>query len=137
MPEVLLDAYVISVPVLKDHCFTVTTVAMKNMFGIAPAPFYQGSWNKSALHSPSTHRSVVDLCLYKKPDLSVVDASVALEGMHLSGTPRKLNTILAGFDPVAVDAIASEMMGHDPRKIKYLAMANGVLGSMDGIEIVC
>jgi len=136
MPVVVQDAFVISVPVLKDHCFTVTTVAMKNMFGIAPEPYYSGSWNKSKLHHPSTHKSVVDVCLYKKPGLSVVDASVALSGMHLSGTPRKLDRIVVGVDPVAVDAVASELLGHSRNRIEYLKLANGRLGDMDNVEIV-
>ena len=134
LPEILKEAFVISVPVLKDHCFTVTTIAMKNMFGIAPAPFYAGSWNKSKLHSPSTHRSVVDVCLYKKPSLSVIDASTALSGGHLWGKEKKLGFILASFDPVAADAAGSELLGHDPRKIEYLRLSNGKLGSMDSIE---
>lgn len=129
IPKIVQDAYVVSIPVLKDHSFTDTTIAMKNMFGIAPAPYYRGSWNKSKLHSPSTHRSVVDVCMYKAPDLCVVDASVALAGMHLHGTKKKLNTILAGFDPVAVDAEGSRMMGHDPADIEYLNLAEGLLGS--------
>lgn len=136
MPEILLDAFVISVPILKDHCFTKTTIAMKNMFGMAPQPYYGGSWNKSQLHSPSTDKSVYDLCLYKKPGLCVVDAVVALKGMHLSGTPKKFSVILASTDPVAVDAVGSEMLDHEPGKIEYLTLANGVLGSMDDIEIV-
>jgi len=136
LPKIAQDAFIISLPILKDHCFTDTTVAMKNMFGLAPAPYYAGGWNKSKLHSPSTHKSVVDVCLYKKPDLCVVDAVIALQGMHLSGTPRKLNTVLAGFDPVAVDAVASQMLGHNPEKIQYLKLAEGLLGSMKEINIL-
>jgi len=136
MPRAVQDAFVISIPILKDHCFTVTTVAMKNMFGIAPATHYGGSWNKSKLHSPCTHKSVVDLCCYKRPDLCVVDAVTALQGMHLSGTPLALNTILASFDPVAIDALGSQMMGHTPASIDYLTLANGRLGSMDNIEVL-
>jgi len=136
MPIVAQDAFIISLPVLKDHSFTVTTVAMKNMFGLAPRPFYEGCWNKSKLHSPSTHRSVFDVCLYKSPDLSVVDASVALTGMHLSGTPKALGVILASFDPVAVDAVGSELLGHDPTRIEYLRLADGRLGSMSDIQLI-
>ncbi len=136
IPEIVKDAFIISLPVLKDHCFTATTVAMKNMFGIAPAPYYRGSWNKSKLHSPSTHKSVVDICMYKKPDLCVVDASVALTGSHLSGKSKKLGLILASFDPVAVDAVGSELLGHEPKKIQYLTLANNMLGSLDNIEIL-
>jgi uncharacterized protein (DUF362 family) len=127
MPEVALDAFIVSIPVLKDHSFTETTIAMKNMFGLAPAPYYRGSWNKSKLHSPSTDKSVVDVCLYKMPGLCVVDASVALAGMHLAGTEKRLGIILAGFDPVAVDAEGSRLMGHDPEDLEYLALADATL----------
>ena len=136
MPRIVQDAFIISLPILKDHSFTRTTVTMKNMFGIAPELYYHGSWNKSKLHSPSTHKSVVDVCLYKKPELCVVDAVVALTGMHLAGTPKNLGLILAGFDPVAVDAVGSELLGHNPGAIEYLRLSNGLLGSMDNIEIL-
>ena len=135
LPEIVQNAFIISVPVLKDHCFTVTTIAMKNMFGLAPAPFYSGPWNKSQLHTPSTDKSVVDICLYKKPDLCVVDASIALTGMHLMGRSKKIGLILAGFDPVAVDTVGSQLLGHNPKTIEYLNLANGRLGDMDDIEM--
>jgi len=136
MPRIVQGAFVISLPVLKDHSFTKTTIAMKNMFGIAPGKYYAGSWNKSKLHSPSTDKCVVDVCLYKKPDLSVVDASVALKGMHLAGEHKKIGLILAGFDAVAVDAVGSELLGHNPKQLEYLQLANGLLGNMDNIEIL-
>ena len=136
MPKILQDAFVISLPVLKDHSFTKTTIAMKNMFGIAPTPYYSGSWNKSKLHRPSTDQNVVDVCLYKKPDLSVVDAARALTGSHLSGKVKKTGVILAGFDPVSVDAVGSELLGHKAGKVKYLQLADGLLGSMKDIEVL-
>ena len=139
IPKIAQDAFLISIPVLKDHSFTKTTIAMKNMFGLAPTSFYKGAysgaWNKSKLHSPSTHKSVVDICLYKRIGLCVVDAVTALAGMHLSGTKKKLGLILAGFDPVAIDALGSRLLGHDPQTIEYLKLSNGLLGSMDNIEI--
>lgn len=136
MPRIAQQAFIISLPVLKDHSFTKTTIAMKNVFGLAPGRFYASGWNKSKLHRPSTDKSVVDLCRYKKPDLSIVDASVALTGMHLSGKKKKIGLILAGFDPVAVDTIGSELLGHNPRRLPYLTLANGLLGTMDDIEVL-
>jgi len=136
IPSIVRDAFVISLPVLKDHSFTRTTIAMKNMFGIAPGKFYAGGWNKAKLHSPSTDKSVVDICRYKKPDLSVVDASVALTGMHLSGTPQRLGLILASFDPVAVDTVGSKLLGHDPRSLRYLTLSDGLHGYMNNTEIL-
>lgn len=136
LPVVARKAFIISLPILKDHSFTVTTLSMKNMFGLAPAPYYRGTWNKSKLHSPSTHRSVFDVCLYKRPDLCVIDSSVGLTGSHLSGRGRKVGVILASFDPVAVDAVGSQLLGHDPKRIEYLTLANGVLGDIDNIRIL-
>jgi len=135
IPKIVRDAFVISVPVLKDHTFTTTTISMKNMFGIAPPAHYKDSWNKSKLHSPSTHKSVVDVCLYKKPDLCVVDAVVALKGSHLAGQKKRLGLILAGLDCVAVDAVGSELLGYERRKIEYLRLAEDLLGSMTDIQI--
>ncbi|HCO96752.1 MAG TPA: hypothetical protein DIU00_22905 [Phycisphaerales bacterium] len=136
MPRAAQQAFIISLPVLKDHSFTKTTIAMKNMFGIAPGKFYAGSWNKAKLHSPSTDKSVVDICSYKKPDLSIVDASVALKGMHLAGKHKNIGLILAGFDPVAVDTVGSELLGHNPKKLPFLTLADDLLGTMDDIEIL-
>jgi len=132
LPAAAADAWIVSIPILKDHSFTGTTVAMKNMFGLVPGSVYGGSWNKSKMHSPSTDRSVVDVCLHKSPDLCVVDAVTALTGMHLAGTPRRFDLILASFDPVAADAAGSELLGHDPEELDYLRMADGVLGSLRG-----
>ena len=136
LPRIVQDAYLISIPVLKDHTFTKTTLSMKNMFGLAPGKHYGGSWNKSRLHSPSTDESVVDVCLYRKPDLSIIDATVALKGGHLSGRMKPINLILAGFDPVAVDAVGSRLLGHDPQWLPYLTLAESRLGTMRNIEIL-
>jgi uncharacterized protein (DUF362 family) len=136
LPKIVLDAFIISIPVLKDHSFTGTTVAMKNMFGLAPGKFYKAGWNKSKLHSPSTDKSVVDICTYKKPSLCIVDASVALAGMHLAGTEKKIGKIIAGSDCVAVDSVASAMLGHKSEKLEYLVMADGLLGNMKNITII-
>ena len=86
-----------------------------------------------------TNRSFIitrRICRYKKPDLSIVDASVALTGMHLSGKEKKIGLILAGFDPVAVDTVGSQLLGHDPRRLPYLTLADGLLGSMNDIEVI-
>ena len=44
--------------------------------------------------------------------------------------------ILAGFDPVAVDAVGSQLLGHEPGWVHYLTFAEGRLGSMKDIQIV-
>jgi uncharacterized protein (DUF362 family) len=136
LPKIARDAFIVSIPVLKDHDFTKTTIAMKNMFGLAPGKYYAGGWNKSKLHHPSTDDSVFDVCLYKSPGLSVVDASVALTGGHLAGKKKHVGVILAGFDPVAVDTVGSRLLGHEPEWVHYLTLAEGRLGSRKDLELV-
>ena len=43
---------------------------------------------------------------------------------------------LLGTDPVAVDAVGSELLGHRPTELDYLCMADGVLGQLTAIETV-
>jgi uncharacterized protein (DUF362 family) len=71
-----------------------------------------------------------------KVDLCIVDASVELSGTHVSGRPKSLGFILASFDPVAVDATGSELLGHNPGEIQYLTLANNLLGSSENIQIL-
>ncbi len=36
----------------------------------------------------------------------------------------------------AVDAVGSQMLGHNPESIEYLTLANGIIGELDNIEVV-
>lgn len=67
------------------------------------------------------NRNLVALSQRVHPHVSVVDGFV---GMHREGpkhgTPIRLGTVIAGTDPVAVDAVSATLMGFDPRRIGYL-----------------
>jgi uncharacterized protein (DUF362 family) len=86
------------------------------------------------------NRNLVALAKRVKPHLAVVDGFV---GMHREGprhgTPIKLGTVIAGTDAVAVDAVATAVMGFDPRSIGYLVYAQAAgLGTanLDAITVV-
>ncbi len=86
------------------------------------------------------NRNLVALSRLVKPHLSVVDGFL---GMHREGprhgTPIRLGTVIAGTDPVAVDAVAASVMGFDPLQIGYLryAQAAGLgVANPEAIEIV-
>lgn len=70
------------------------------------------------------NRNLVALSRLAKPHVSVVDGFVAMhrEGPR-HGTPIKLGVVVAGTDAVAVDAVASAVMGFDPLRIGYLKYA--------------
>lgn len=131
LPRIALKGVLISAPVLKVHSFAGVTLAMKNMMGLAPPEHYQngGRWKKAFFHK-SMHRSVFELNLYRVPDLSIIDATVGMAEYHLGGRTCEppVNRIVAGFDPVAVDARGAGLLGLSWRNIPHISMADGILG---------
>jgi uncharacterized protein (DUF362 family) len=80
------------------------------------------------------------LAAFAAPRISIVDG---FSGMHGQGprlgTMLRLGTVIAGTDPVAVDAVAAAIMGFDPLDVAYLRRAQAAgLGVADlaGITIV-
>jgi len=59
------DVY-INVPVLKHHASSNLTMAMKNQMGIVQ--------DRGFFHRAGLHDCIAELCLFKKPDLNVLDA---------------------------------------------------------------
>jgi uncharacterized protein (DUF362 family) len=131
LPRIALKGFLISVPVLKMHSLAGVTLAMKNMLGLAPPEYYQqgGSWKKSFFHG-QMHRSIFELNLYRKPDLSIIDATVGMAEYHLGGRTchPPVNRIIAGYDPVAVDSYGAGLLGLSWKDIPHIRMADGVLG---------
>jgi len=131
LPTVVLESFVISFAVLKAHSLAEVTLSLKNMMGCAPPRYYQEGrgWKKSAFHR-RMHRSVFELNRYRKPDLALVDASVGLAEQHLGGPTcdPPVKKFLAGFDPVAVDAVGAALLGVRWQDVGYLRLAHGVLG---------
>lgn len=86
------------------------------------------------------NRNLVAMSAAVKPHVSVVDGFVAMhrEGPR-HGTPIRLGTVVAGVDAVAVDAVASAVMGFDPLRIGYLRYAQDAglgVAALDAITIV-
>jgi len=106
----------VNAPAMKTHQLGGVTLGMKNFFGLLPMP-------KSRFHA-KVHAVLCDLTLARKPDLVVIDGLVAMEGQGpLQGTPVVMDLIIAGRDVVAVDAVATAVMGFDPRRVQCLRLA--------------
>ncbi len=109
-PMVIQDADVfINLPALKTHTMTMVTLGIKNLQGIlTEADRYYG-------HRDDIDQHLVDILKVRKPDLTLVDGLIAMEGMGAGegGTPLPMGLILAGADTVAVDSVCSRVMGID------------------------
>jgi uncharacterized protein (DUF362 family) len=130
MPRLVMESFLISVPVLKKHSLAKVTLTMKNMLGCAPPDHYGGFvWKKSRFHK-NMHRSIFEMNLYRTPDLTIIDGSVGLAKHHLGGPKCNppVGKLIGGCDPVAVDAYGAGLLGVDWKDVKHIALAHTVLG---------
>ena len=122
IPEYFIGKNIVHLPTMKCHIYTTTTGAMKNAFGglLNTKRHYTHSW---------IHETLVDLLAIQKeihPGVfAFMDGTTAGDGPG----PRTMrpvikNIILASEDQVAIDAVAAKMMGFDPLKIRYIALAH-------------
>ena len=115
---------IINLPKLKTHILTLMTGAVKNVFGLIPG-FRKGNYHKEYPKPGDFAEVVVDILSVKTPALTIMDAVLAMEGDGpSSGEPRWTNLLLASRDPVAVDAIAAEIIGLDPDKVPTTRIAS-------------
>jgi len=110
-----LESTVISVPKLKPHRVATVTLSLKNMMGAFAS--------KGSMHMGNLSKNIVDLASILKPSVSVVDGIIAGEGHETSGNPVEMNLVIAGTDPVAVDAVSAAVMGINPPNVKHLVLA--------------
>lgn len=122
--RLILDSDVlINVPVLKHHSSTHLSIAMKNLMGIVK--------NRMKYHLTGLDQCIADFCLYKKPDLNIVDAYRVLMSDGPDG-PRDVReahvtlkkTLLMSKDIVAVDAAAARIFGKNPEDIGYIRIGH-------------
>ncbi len=134
--------FLIGVPVLKMHESCGVTCCFKNYVGTGPRIAYgERAMTNTDLHN---HHSVDgridpfigDLAAFHPPDYNVVDVIRGLQYTeHNNRQPDQVirtNLILAGENPVALDALAATLTGYKPSDIDYLHMAAARgLGSYD------
>jgi len=110
----------ISVPKLKLHSLTGLSCALKNQFGCIPIK------RKMVFHK-NINKVIALINKLITPDLILVDGIVSK-----GKTPKKLNLIMAGYDPVAVDFIASKIAGLNPKRIRHIVESKNLgVGSMN------
>jgi len=114
---------VIGLPKLKTHVLTLMTGALKNCFGFIPG-FRKSVYHKEFPKPYEFSEMLAHLYAATKPDLFIMDAILSMEGDGpSSGKPKSLNLLMASTDAVALDTVASTIIGFNPMQIDYLRIA--------------
>jgi uncharacterized protein (DUF362 family) len=121
-PSTLKDSYIISAPVLKEHSITDVTISLKNMLGAAIGE-KAGVAKKDRFHRLGIDESIVDVNLYLRPSLAVVDGIAAGLGGELRARAKELGVMIFSEDLVAADAVGAGLLGYDPLSVRHLRLA--------------
>jgi uncharacterized protein (DUF362 family) len=126
----------INLPILKHHASTIVTGAMKNMMGLTTrktnVTFHLGSGKRN--EPVYLAQCIADLNLVRKADLIVADATqfITANGPEGPGPLKVMDHVIAGTDPVAIDALAATYLDMQPSDV--LSVQKGYelgLGEMD------
>ncbi len=109
--------FLINVPVLKGHCQTHMTCALKNMKGLLP------NAEKRRFHREGLHKPIAHLAAGLRQDFILVDSICGDLSFEDGGNPTPQNRLLAGRDPVLVDAYACGLLGYSLEEVPYIMLA--------------
>lgn len=132
LPRFLVEAeHIINVPIFKSHASMVFTNALKNIKGVVQDKVHY------QMHQTSLAMAMMDLWSVVRADLTVADMIRPAEGFGPHTTvPLDFGCVVAGRDPVAVDATACRMVGLDINRVPYFeAAAERGLGVFDEDKI--
>lgn len=118
--------FLINVPVLKGHCQTRITCALKNMKGLIP------NKEKRRFHSLGLHKPIAHLNVGIHQDFIVVDHICGDLDFEDGGNPVVRDCIMAARDPVLVDAYVCSLLHYEVDEVPYVRMASELgVGSCD------
>lgn len=109
--------FLINVPVLKGHCQTKITCALKNLKGLIP------NKEKRRFHQLGLHRPIAHLAAGIRQDFVVVDHICGDLDFEDGGNPVVCNQVWTAADPVLVDAWVCRLLGYEKKDVPYLGMA--------------
>ena len=130
---------IISLPKLKTHSLTYFTGATKNLFGTVPGVSKAGYHTKLPT-ADKFSEMLIDILSCHKPVLTIMDAVVGMEGNGPSGgDPRYIGLLLTSTDGVALDVVATSVVGISPLSVPPIAAAarRGLTtGHVEDIEVL-
>lgn len=115
--KALAADYLINFPVLKGHCQTKITGALKNLKGCI------SDREKRKFHRQGLHRPIAFLNKLLKQDLIIFDGIYGDLDFEEGGNPVKMNRVMAAQDPVLADSYAADLLGYASSEIEYIEIA--------------
>ena len=113
-----LDAgLLINLPVLKGHCQTVMTCALKNLKGCLPDK------EKRRFHSLGLTKPIAALGSVLKAGLIIVDSICGDLSFEEGGNPVQTHRMYLGTDAVMIDAYGCSLMGLPLGQVPYIELA--------------
>ena len=109
--------FLIDLPVLKGHCQTRMTCALKNLKGCIP------DREKRRFHTEGLMRPIAALAAVLRPQLVIVDGICGDLDFEEGGNPVYSNRMYLGGDPVQVDVYGCRLLGLAPEEVPYLQLA--------------
>ncbi len=115
---------VINVPKFKTHDLTITTGAIKNMFGVMPG-LTKIRFHKLAPKKETMSELLVALFAQVIPQLNIMDGIIGMEGEGpgSSGTPINTGFLLAAENALALDIVQASIMGISLSKVPVIVSA--------------
>ncbi|MDD5129641.1 MAG: DUF362 domain-containing protein [Candidatus Omnitrophica bacterium] len=130
--------HLVSLPKFKTHELTLITGAIKNLFGLVSGT-YKTELHKNYFAPSEFAKVLVDIYQEAKPDLTIIDGILAMEGdgPATSGIPRELGLLLCGADCVALDTVVAKIMGvkQEVLTTKEASLRNLGQAQLDKIKI--
>lgn len=118
--------FLINVPVLKGHCQTMVTGAMKNLKGII------SDNEKRHFHSLGLHKPIAYLNKLICSDFVVMDGICGDLDFEEGGNPVQMNRIACAIDSVLIDSYEAVTLGYEPKEVPYIKLASEIgIGSND------
>ena len=118
--------YMINMPVLKGHCQTTVTCALKNNKGIIP------NSEKRRFHTLGLHKPIAHLNTIVPGGFILVDNICGDLDFEEGGNPVVMNRVLGLKDPVLCDAFVCSCMGYSAEDVPYITLAERLgVGSTD------
>jgi uncharacterized protein (DUF362 family) len=109
--------FMINLPVMKGHCQTAVTCALKNNKGI------MSDREKQRFHSLGLNKPIAHLNTVARNDFIVVDGICGDLDFEEGGNPIPAGRMFAALDPVLCDAWVADQMGYSLSEVPYIKMA--------------